>query len=129
MWTNILDNAIDAMNGQGTITIATRRTGGNIVVELTDTGPGVPEEIVEQIFDPFVTTKPPGEGTGLNISHNIITQKHGGKLTVRSRPGSTTFTARLPIAGSDNDHNTRAPQPEPLGPVTIAEVNSPDTGD
>jgi signal transduction histidine kinase len=120
VWTNILDNAIDAMNGQGTITIATRRTGGNIVVELTDTGPGVPEEIVEQIFDPFVTTKPPGEGTGLglNISHNIITQKHGGELTVSSKPGTTTFTVRLPIAGSGNSGDPVTKQQIPISQTT-----------
>lgn len=100
VWTNILDNAIDAMDARGTIEIVTRRSGDDVVVELTDTGPGVPADLVDQIFDPFVTTKAPGEGTGLglNISHTIITQKHGGEISLSSEPGRTTFTVSLPVA-------------------------------
>ncbi|MEL7155176.1 MAG: ATP-binding protein [Actinomycetota bacterium] len=109
VWTNILDNAIDAMDGHGAIEIATCRAGDHVVVELTDNGPGVPSTVADNIFDPFVTTKPPGEGTGLglNIAHNIITRKHGGEITLTSEPGRTTFTIRLPItapAELDNDN-------------------------
>lgn len=108
VWTNILDNAIDAMGGAGTIGITTRSSGGSVVVELTDDGPGVPAAVVEQIFDPFFTTKAPGDGTGLglNISHNIVTQKHGGDISLVSEPGRTAFTITLPIeapAGLNSD--------------------------
>lgn len=101
VWTNILDNAIDAMDGNGVIEVTTDIDGDVVVVSLSDSGPGVPPDIVDQIFDPFVTTKPPGEGTGLglNISYNIVTQKHGGEIEVVSKPGHTTFTVRLPITG------------------------------
>ena len=114
VWTNILDNAIDAMDDRGTIELVTRRDGDHIVVELTDDGPGIPADLVETIFDPFVTTKGVGQGTGLglNISHNIITRKHGGEITVDSRPGRTTFTIRLPISGGDDDADP------PHGPAT-----------
>ena len=99
VWTNIIDNAIAAMNGQGEIILRTRREGGWVVVEITDSGPGIPPEIQAQVFDPFFTTKPPGEGTGLglNISHNIVVQKHKGEIAVNSRPGQTTFQVRLPL--------------------------------
>jgi signal transduction histidine kinase len=99
VWTNIIDNAIDAMKGQGQIILRTRQEGHWVVVEIEDNGPGIPEEIQSKIFDPFFTTKQPGEGTGLglNISHNIIVQKHKGKITVRSQPGKTCFEIRLPI--------------------------------
>jgi signal transduction histidine kinase len=99
VWTNIIDNAIAAMNNQGEIILRTRREGGWVVVEITDSGPGIPAEIQAQVFDPFFTTKPPGEGTGLglNISHNIVVQKHKGEIAVNSRPGQTTFQVRLPL--------------------------------
>ena len=68
-------------------------------MEIKDTGPGIPQEAQSKIFDPFLTTKPPGDGAGLGlyISHNIIVQKHKGKLTVDSRPGETCFTVMLPV--------------------------------
>ena len=102
VWTNILDNAIDAMKGQGTITIRTRKEGNEVVVELEDEGPGIPEDVLPQIFDPFFTTKGPGHGTGLglNISYNIIVEKHGGEIKVDSEPGRTVFQVRLPIGGA-----------------------------
>ncbi len=99
VWTNIIDNAIGAMAGQGTLILKTYQEDGWIVAEITDTGPGIPPDIQENIFDPFVTTKPPGEGTGLglNISHHIIVQKHQGQISVTSRPGLTCFQVKLPI--------------------------------
>jgi signal transduction histidine kinase len=98
VWTNIIDNAIDAMNGQGELTIRAYPREDDVVVEITDNGSGIPPEIQERIFDPFFTTKPPGVGTGLglHISYNIITQKHRGKIQVESRPGQTTFRISLP---------------------------------
>jgi signal transduction histidine kinase len=74
-----------------------------VIVEIEDTGPGIPEEIQSKIFDPFFTTKPPGEGTGLglNISHNIILHKHNGEITISSQPGKTCFEIKLPINGAN----------------------------
>lgn len=99
VWTNLIDNAIYAMNGQGEISLKTYQDGNWLVVEITDNGPGIPEDAQAQIFDPFFTTKPPGSGSGLglNISHNIITQKHEGSITVDSQPGRTCFQVKLPV--------------------------------
>ncbi len=98
--TNIIDNAIDAMKGQGELKIKTYATGKNIVVEITDNGPGMPPEVRQRIFEPFYTTKPQGVGTGLglHIAYNIIADKHHGLIDVASRPGETTFKITLPIA-------------------------------
>jgi signal transduction histidine kinase len=98
VWTNLIDNAIDAMQGRGTLTIRARREDPWVVVEFEDDGPGIPEEHRSEIFDPFYTTKSPGEGTGLglNISLNLV-QKHQGQITVTSEPGRTCFAVRLPI--------------------------------
>lgn len=103
VWTNLIDNAIDAMDGHGDITIKTHRAEKCVVVEITDTGPGIPANIQEKIFDPFFTTKPVGVGTGLglNISHNIIVHKHKGRITVDSKPGKTSFTVTLPVNYED----------------------------
>ncbi|MEJ2194678.1 MAG: ATP-binding protein, partial [Ignavibacteriaceae bacterium] len=100
VWTNIIDNAIDAMNGNGRITIKTYKENQQLVVELKDSGPGIPEDVQSKIFDPFFTTKSIGKGTGmgLNISHNIIVQKHKGEIKVKSKPGETCFQIKLPIA-------------------------------
>ena len=99
VWTNIIDNAIDAMNGQGEIVLRTRYAFPWVIVEIEDNGAGIPETIQPHIFDPFYTTKAPGKGTGLglNISHNIIVQKHHGKVSVNSEPGKTCFVVRLPL--------------------------------
>jgi signal transduction histidine kinase len=99
VWTNLLDNAIDAMNGKGTITIRTRRDGDWAVVEIEDDGPGIPEAVRARIFDPFFTTKQPGSGTGLGLStsYSIVTEKHHGRISVESEPGLTRFTVSLPL--------------------------------
>jgi signal transduction histidine kinase len=99
VWTNIIDNGVAAMDGQGIITIRTHYEGNWITIEIEDNGPGIPEQVQSKIFDPFFTTKAPGEGTGLglNISHNIIVQKHKGELTVDSQPGRTCFQIKLPV--------------------------------
>ena len=102
VWTNLLDNAADAMRGQGRITIRTRRDGdSSVVVDVVDDGPGIPPEIQQRVFDPFFTTKEPGKGTGLGLAttYSIVTEKHHGSIEVHSRPGRTTFTVRLPIGG------------------------------
>jgi signal transduction histidine kinase/predicted CoA-binding protein len=99
VWTNIIDNAVDAIDGSGEITLRTYTKDDCVVVEITDNGPGIPAEICERIFEPFFTTKPPGQGTGLglHISHNIIAARHRGQLSVESKPGRTTFKATLPV--------------------------------
>jgi signal transduction histidine kinase len=99
VWTSLIDNAISAMDGEGDLEVHTVREDGEIVVRIVDSGPGVPEAIRDRLFDPFVTTKPVGEGTGLglNISRNIVVEKHGGTIGFESRPGRTCFEVRLPI--------------------------------
>jgi signal transduction histidine kinase len=98
VWTNLLDNAIDAMDGQGKIEIITMFDGEFVVVQLLDSGPGIPDDILNAIFDPFVTSKAPGEGTGLglNIAHNIVTEKHGGTISVTSSDDGARFQVELP---------------------------------
>jgi PAS domain S-box-containing protein len=99
VWTNIIDNAIDALADQGTIVLRTSCEDSFVSVEIENDGPVIPKEIQNRIFDPFYTSKPPGEGTGLglNISRNIIVQMHQGHLAVSSEPGKTLFTVLLPI--------------------------------
>jgi signal transduction histidine kinase len=99
VWTNIIDNAIDAMGGEGTLILRVRQDDRWIVVEFEDNGPGIPADHQSKIFDPFFTTKGPGVGTGLglNISRNLIVQKHKGQISVESEPGRTCFAVRLPI--------------------------------
>ncbi len=99
VWTNLIDNAIQAMDGSGTLTIRTGRHNDAAQIEIGDTGPGIPAENVSRIFEPFFTTKPVGQGTGLglDISWRIVVNKHHGDLSVRSVPGDTVFTVRLPL--------------------------------
>jgi signal transduction histidine kinase len=99
VWTNLLDNAIDALGQTGTITITTHADGECAVVEISDDGPGVPEEVAPRIFDPFFTTKDVGAGTGLGLAtaRRIVVDRHDGSLTLDSKPGRTTFTVRIPF--------------------------------
>ncbi|WP_308291402.1 ATP-binding protein [Mumia sp. zg.B21] len=98
VWTNLIVNAAQAMAGDGTLTLTTRRVEDWCEVEVADTGPGITPGNQERIFEPFFTTKAVGEGTGLglDISWRIVVRKHHGDLTVESEPGSTRFTVRLP---------------------------------
>ncbi|MGV9413866.1 ATP-binding protein [Nocardia sp. NPDC003693] len=104
VWTNLIDNAIGAMAGRGTLTVRTYRDGDCVAVEIGDTGPGVPEEIRTRIFEPFFTTKPVGEGTGLglDISFRIVVNKHHGDIRVQSVPGDTRFIVRLPLDAAED---------------------------
>ncbi len=99
VWTNLIDNALSAMNGHGTLTISTVRDGDMVCVEIGDTGPGIPPDVRPRIFEPFFTTKPVGEGTGLglDISYRIVVNKHHGDIRVQSEPGNTTFRVLLPV--------------------------------
>ncbi len=101
VWTNIIDNAIDAMNGYGELAVRIYSSDTDVIVELEDNGPGIPEDIQHKIFDSFFTTKEPGKGTGLglDITYNIIVHKHRGNITVLSEPGKTCFQITLPIEG------------------------------
>ena len=99
VWTNLLDNAIDALGEQGTITITTRSDGDCAVVDIADDGPGIADELAGRIFDPFFTTKDVGHGTGLGLAtaRRIVADRHDGSLTLESRPGRTVFRVRLPF--------------------------------
>jgi signal transduction histidine kinase len=99
VWTNLIDNAIQALGDRGTITIRTRREGSCAIVEIGDDGPGIPPEIREHVFDEFFTTKTAGHGTGIGLAtaKRIVVDRHDGSLTVDSDPGRTTFRVSLPF--------------------------------
>ncbi|MCS6896195.1 MAG: ATP-binding protein [Bacteroidia bacterium] len=113
VWTNIVQNAIQAMQGQGELRIETRLTDGEVLVSFTDNGPGIPPEILPRIFEPFFTTKSKGEGTGLGLDIcKRIVEKHRGRITVRSQPGQTTFTVLLPLFLTQADWYVAEPSAE-----------------
>ncbi len=105
VWTNLLDNAIDAVNGEGRIEVRTERENGRILVEISDTGPGIPEKAQGKIFEPFFTTKDVGKGTGLglDIVRRIVSEKHHGNIRFDTGPDGTTFQIRLPIDPKEED--------------------------
>lgn len=99
VWTNIIDNAIDAMHGRGELRVRTYRDDGCVVVEIGDNGPGISQELQPHIFEPFFTTKAVGEGTGLGLDTvQRIVKKHRGSIQVSSKPGDTRFQVWLPLA-------------------------------
>src|SRR5436309_7413465 len=99
VWTNIIDNAIDAMHGKGELRVRTYREDGCVVVEIGDNGPGIPPDVQPHIFEPFFTTKRVGEGTGLGLDTALrIVKKHRGTIEVSSKPGDTRFQVWLPLA-------------------------------
>src|SRR5262249_54832718 len=110
VWTNLIDNAVDAVNGQGEIRLRTRREDHQLLVEIHDNGPGIPEDIRPHLFEPFFTTKGVGKGTGLGliISYRIVADRHGGEIEFESGPGHTVFLVRLPL--------TRKPPADPSVP-------------
>jgi signal transduction histidine kinase len=107
VWTNLIDNAVDAMGGTGTLTVRTAldTDRDQVMVEIGDTGPGVPPEIRNRIFEPFFTTKDVGQGTGLglDISWRIVVKKHHGDIRVESSPGDTRFQVRLPLTPAEGE--------------------------
>lgn len=111
VWTNIIDNAVDAMGNQGELILRTRQEGQWVIVEIQDDGPGIPADIQSKIFNPFFTTKPIGKGTGMgmSISYNVI-QKHGGDIRLSSQPGKTVFEVILPVNFEEPVHSS-LPQP------------------
>jgi signal transduction histidine kinase len=112
VWTNLIDNSVDAMDGVGVLTVRTRSAGNSVLVEFTDTGRGIPKEICSRIFEPFFTTKPPGRGTGLglDITYRIVVYRHGGHVRVKSKPGETTFSIQLPVQPPGEDEILQALQ-------------------
>ena len=99
VWTNLLDNAIDALGETGTLTITTRRDGDCALVEIADDGCGIPQEVLDCVFDPFFTTKGVGKGTGLGLdtARRIVVDRHRGSITAESEPGRTVFRVWLPL--------------------------------
>ncbi|HUA92658.1 MAG TPA: ATP-binding protein, partial [Terracidiphilus sp.] len=98
VWTALIENALDALGSNGLLRIACRMEADMLLVEIWDTGPGIPPELQERIFEPFFTTKAPGRGLGLGLDHAMrIVRKHRGHLSVKSQPGSTCFRVRLPL--------------------------------
>jgi signal transduction histidine kinase len=99
VWTNLIDNAIHAVNGTGKICVGTCQEDDQLVVEIVDNGPGISPDVQSHLFEPFFTTKPVGTGTGLGliISNRIIADRHGGEIEFESRPGETRFRVRLPV--------------------------------
>ena len=105
VWTNLIDNAIDAMSGQGQIRIRTQRDGNAVLVEIVDQGAGIPSDLSARIFDPFFTTKEVGKGTGLglDIVWRIVVDRYHGEITFKSVPGETRFLVRLPLASAGSN--------------------------
>jgi signal transduction histidine kinase len=99
VWTNLIDNAVDAMAGRGTLRVATRVEDDSVVVEIGDTGPGMPPQVASRAFEAFYTTKDVGEGTGLglDIARRIVVERHGGTISIDSRPGDTVLRVRIPV--------------------------------
>lgn len=111
VWTNLIHNSLQAMENKGTLAIAVYHQGEHLFVSITDSGTGIPPEIQPQIFTPFFTTKPPGEGSGLGLDIvRRIVNKHQGEVNVESQPGATTFTVKLPI-GEEADIETATDDP------------------
>jgi signal transduction histidine kinase len=102
VWTNLIDNAVDAMDCSGALTIRTYADDRAVVVEICDTGHGMSDEVAAHAFEPFFTTKEVGKGTGLglDISRRIVVERHGGEISMDSRPGETVFRVRLPLRSS-----------------------------
>jgi signal transduction histidine kinase len=100
VWTNIVDNAVDAMDGHGKLKVKTSGDEEYVLVEISDDGPGIPREVKNRVFEPFFTTKGVGEGTGLGLDIvRRIVAGHGGEIRVDSEPGETSFKVRLPVGG------------------------------
>ncbi|WP_245961832.1 sensor histidine kinase [Quadrisphaera granulorum] len=134
VWTNLVVNAVAAMaeqpEGSRELVVRTLRSGECAVVEVQDSGTGIAPQVLGRIFEPFFTTKPVGEGTGLglDISWRIVTHKHRGSLTVRSRPGQTVFRVELPLVPAPTESDARAEPAEPADPVLSSRVSQPVDG-
>jgi signal transduction histidine kinase len=103
VWTNLISNALDAMDGTGTLRVCTRADPDDVIVEIGDTGPGMPPDVQARAFEPFYTTKEVGKGAGLglDIAHRIVVDRHHGQVAIDSRPGQTVLRVRLPRSAAD----------------------------
>jgi signal transduction histidine kinase len=108
VWTNLIDNAVGAMDGAGTLRVSTRAERDVIVVEIGDSGPGMPPAVATRAFEAFYTTKEVGEGTGLglDIARRIVVDRHGGTISIDSRPGDTVLRVRIPVRAHDPQPRT-----------------------
>ena len=99
VWTNLIDNAIDAMDGKGTLRVSTRPDGDHVVVEIADTGPGIRPEVRARAFEPFYTTKDVSKGTGLglDVSRRIVVERHHGEISIESPASGALLRVRLPL--------------------------------
>jgi len=99
VWTNLIENALDAMDGSGTLRLTTRAEQSDVVIEVGDSGPGMTPEVAARAFEAFYTTKDVGKGTGLglDIARRIIVERHGGTITIHSRPGDNVLRVRIPV--------------------------------
>jgi len=108
VWVNLVDNALDAVGTAGRVEVSARVEGGEVVVRVTDNGPGIPAEHRSRIFDPFFTTKPVGQGTGLGLDIvQKLVRRHDGEIDVESEAGRTRFSVRLPVAAERPAAGTR----------------------
>src|SRR5579862_10045485 len=100
---NLINNAIDATEGKGTLRLSTRAEHDQVVIEVADTGPGMPPQVAARAFEAFFTTKDVGKGAGLglDIARRIVEERHGGAIAIDSSPGQTIIRVRLPIRSSD----------------------------
>ncbi|UUZ59267.1 sensor histidine kinase [Nocardioides sp. B-3] len=103
VWTNLIDNALDAMGDTGVLRVVTRLDEDRVVIEVCDTGPGLSDEVAARAFEAFFTTKDVGRGTGLglDIARRIVVERHGGEILIHSEPGHTVFEVRIPISHTD----------------------------
>jgi len=116
VWTNLIDNALDAMGESGRLVLKTWRDGAKIVVTICDSGPGIPDNIRERVFEPFFTTKPPGVGTGLglHIAYNIVCQRHGGSIKIQDGDDELNCIAvELPIESPSHRASSDRGKPTP----------------
>ncbi len=105
VWTNLIDNALDALDGKGHLFVRTAQEDDHVLVEIGDDGPGIPADIQSRIFEPFFTTKGVGKGTGLGLdtAYRIVVTRHHGDIQVHSEPGNTRFQVRLPIRWTEGE--------------------------
>ena len=108
VWTNLIDNAVDAMPDGGKLKVRTKREPADVMVEIRDNGPGIPDSVRSRIFEPFFTTKGVGEGTGLGLDTvTRIVRRHRGNIRVESKPGDTCFQVRLPLVQTTANVGTK----------------------
>ena len=112
VWTNLIDNAVEAMDGKGTLRLSTRAEQDDVVIEIGDTGRGMPPHVAARAFEPFFTTKETGNGIGLglDIARRVVVERHGGTIVIDSRPGETVLRVRIPVRPPDSSRQVSSGQ-------------------